>query len=256
MPLFRRATGAMKKNTRFAVLAMSLLLYAGASPAFTPPAPFTADFTGARFPLSAKARISLSRTGDFYRYTLTGSVHAAFYKWTEIYDCSVLQLRGNELYPLEYVHRDSRNSRRNVHTRFDWARKSAQITLGDGSEREINDLPQPVWDVMSIQVRMRADVPGAAPGTSFDYTVLERGKIAHRRVTVDGAESVRTDTHDLQATGVRLEGVKGAGTFWFAKDYAWLPVRISMNDVTLDLASRPEQAMQPAAPPGAARPGC
>lgn len=239
-----------------AVLALGLCACCVNAAAFTLPAPFEAEYRGSKFPFSAQAKMSLSRAGDYYQYALRGSVHTAMYKWTELYDCSVLQLRGNELYPLEYVHRDKRSPRRDIAARFDWQHQSVRVIAGDGAQQELADLPAVAWDLMSIQVRLRTDVPGAAPGTAFDYAVVERDKLTQHRAIVEGIEPVATDDYRVQAVKVRVQGPKGATFFWFAKDFAWLPIRIDVGGVALELVSPPEQAARPAAPPTPAAPRC
>lgn len=246
----------MNVKRAHAVVVLSLCIYGASAAAFTLPAPFEAEYEGSKFPLTAKAKISLSRAGDYYRYTLRGSVHAAMYKWTEVYDCSVVQLRGKELYPLEYAHRDKRTPRRDLQARFDWQRRSVQIASGNGAEQQLDDLPHIAWDLMSIQVQLRADVAGAAPGASFDYAVVEKDKVTHHRATIEGIETVETNKDGLQAVKVRAQGPKGVNFFWFAKDYAWLPIRIDLGGVTLQLVSPPEQAARPASDPPSAAPHC
>lgn len=246
----------MNVKRAHAVVVLGLCIYGASAAAFTLPAPFEAEYEGSRFPLKAKAKISLSRAGDYYRYTLRGSVHAAMYKWTEVYDCSVVQLRAHEFYPLEYVHRDKRNPRRNIQARFDWQRRSVRIATGDGGEQQLDDLPRVAWDLMSVQLQMRADVPGAAPGTNFDYAVVGKDKITHHRATVEAIEPVDGNKYALEAVKIRAQGPKGVNFFWFAKDYAWLPVRIDLGGVTLQLVSSPEQAARPPADPPSAAPHC
>lgn len=244
------------KLNRLPVFALALLLPVAGAPAESLPAPFEADYEGAKFPLTAKAKITLSRVGDYYRYTLRGSIFAAFYKWTEVYDCSVLHVRGSELYPLEYVHRDTRKRRRNVHTRFDWANGTVRTTAADGSVQEIKGLKRVAWDVMSIQVRMRADMPDASPGDAFDYALVRRGRVTQHRARVQGVEALETGKQSLRTVKVSTEGAKRETTLWFAKDYAWLPVRISMDGVMLNLASPPGNAARNAAPPTGDMPRC
>lgn len=246
----------MKLDIARAVLALSLCAHGGPVAAAELPAPFEAQYEGSKFPLKARAKLGLARTGDYYQYTLRGSVSAAMYQWTEVYDCSVVQLRDNELYPVEYVHRDKRNPRRDLQARFDWRHRSVRITTGDGAEQQLTDLPPVAWDLMSIQLKLRADIAGAAPGTSFEYAVVEKNKVTQQRATVEAVEPLQTDKYALQAVKVRAQGPKGATWFWFAKDFAWLPVRIDVGGVTLDLVSPPEQAARPPAGSLAAAPHC
>lgn len=219
------------------------------------PAPFTARYEGHRFPLSARATLALSRHGEFYRYTLRGAVYLGFFKGTEIYDCSVMQLHEGVLRPLEYVHRDSRKPTRNLRTRFDWARGIARTEGGDGRVRELA-LAQPSWDVMSVQVRLRRDVADASPGAVFEYPVVYRGELRRQRARVEDRETIDTDAGRVHATRVRSEDARRTNFFWFAGDYAWLPVRLTVSDVTLELASPPAEAARAPGEPLSDAPGC
>lgn len=220
------------------------------------PAPFEAQYTGSKFPLSAKVTAGLSRRGDYYRYTMRSAVYMAFYKVTETYDCSVLHVRDGALYPLEYVHRDRRTSRRNLHTRFDWSSRTARTTRGDGAVLEVDELPRPAWDVMSIHMRLRADAAAAAPGAERHYAILEKGVLTRQRAKHEGVETTEVDGVTLRAAKMALESPKRASAFWFAPDHAWLPVRITVGGITIELTSPPEQAARRVEPPAETAPRC
>lgn len=232
-----------------------LVLSGAVSAAPTLPAPFEARFEGSRFPLSAKATLALARHGDYYKYTLRGGVYLGFFRGAEIYDCSVMQLQDGTLRPLEYVHLDSRKPERNLHTRFDWAEGRARTVRGDDSVLEVA-LPDTAWDVMSVQVRLRMDVAQAAPEATFVYPVVYRGELRRQRAEVEGRERVETEAGRLTATRVRSEDPKRTNYFWFDGDYAWLPVQLTISEVTLELASPPEEAARPPGPPLAEPPSC
>ncbi len=220
------------------------------------PAPFEAEYEGHKFPFTAKATIRLARLGDYYRYTVHGVVRVAFYKTNETYDCSVLQVRGGELLPLEYVHRDRRDERRNLHTRFDWSHKTVRSARGDGTVLEVNGLREPVWDPMSFHVRLRADVPALAPGREHEYAVIERRGVVTHRARHDGTETLGVDGTALQAAKVTVESPRRTSVFWFAPDYAWLPVRLSVRGVALDLVTAPRSAARPVEPAPATTLSC
>lgn len=237
-------------------IALLLCLAAFGAPAQTLPAPFSAEYEGSKFPLSAQVTIALARAGDYYRYTLRGTVWAAFFKWADVYDCSLLRVDGDTFQPLEYVHRDSHDSRRDVHTRFDWKQRVARTRRGGGTAEEVIPLPLAAWDPMSIQVRLRADVAAAERGTERSYELIEKGKIKHRRVRFDGVGKLGSDRDVLQVVKVETVGGKHDNAFWFAKNYAWLPVRVSMSGVTLNLVSPPEGAARPTEQAAGAPPVC
>lgn len=243
-------------NTARLAAALILLNTATRSTADVLPAPFEAEYEGAKFPFSAKATIALQRIGDYYRYSLRGSVRAAFFKWTDVYDCSVLHIRDDKFAPVEYIHRYSRDPDRNVATRFDWEHRTMRVTRGDGTVQDISDLPPIAWDLMSVQVRLRADVAAATPGAELSYETVEKDEVRKRRLTVKGLDDVLSNERTLKVMMAETEDSKHRHQFWFAKNYAWLPVRVSIDGVSLDLVSPPEGAARAAAPAGETPPSC
>lgn len=242
--------------SRFVIFVLALLPPASGALAQAWPAPFEAEYTGSKFPFGARATIRLARLGDYYRYSMRGSVHMAFFRVTETYDCSVLQVRDGELYPSEYVHRDSRDSRRDLHTRFDWSSRTARTTRGDGAVVEVDGLPHVAWDAMSIQMRLRADAPAGEGGGERDYAVVEKGVLTRHRAKRAGAETIEVAGIPMNAAKMVVESRKRVNQFWFAPDYAWLPVRLLVSGVTLELTSSPEQAARPAGPAAETPPSC
>jgi hypothetical protein len=236
--------------------ALSLLPVAAPTPADALPAPFEANYEGSRFPFSASATIALQRMGDYFRFSMRGSVRAAFFKWTDIYDCSVLRLQDGQFFPVEYVHRDSREPERNALTRFDWTNRAMRTTRGDGAVQVLEDLPPVAWDLMSIQVRLRADVAGAARGAELVYPVIEKGHVRKRRLTVASVDEMQANEQTLKVVKAEANDGSHRHQFWFAPNYAWLPVRVSIGDVTLDLVSPPGEAARPASPASESPPTC
>jgi len=239
-------------------LAAALILVYTAAPSTADelPAPFEAEYEGAKFPFSAKATIALQRIGDYYRYSMRGSVRAAFFKWTDFYDCSLLHIQGNEFFPVEYVHRYSREPGRNILTRFDWEHRKAHMMRGDGTAQDIGELPPIAWDLMSVQVRLRADVAAANRGAKLSYDVVEKDQVKKRHLTVEGLDDAQLNERTMKVMKAETENGKHRHRFWFAKNYAWLPVRVSIDGVSLDLVSPPEGAARAVAPGGEAPPSC
>jgi hypothetical protein len=243
-------------NTARLAAALILLHTASPSTADELPTPFEAEYEGAKFPFSATATIALQRIGDYYRYSMRGSVRAAFFKWTDVYDCSLLRVRGNEFIPVEYVHRYSREPDRNTLTRFDWEHRKMHMERGDGTAKDIGELPPIAWDLMSVQVRLRADVAAANRGAELSYDVVEKDEVRKRHLTVEGLDDAQLNDRTLKVMKAEAVDGKHRHQFWFAKNYAWLPVRVSIDGVSLDLASPPEKAARAAAPAGEAPPSC
>lgn len=213
--------------------------------AATPPAPFEAQYAGRKFPLSAEANISLQRQGDYYKYVLRGGVYVGFYEVSEIYDCSIIRVRDDRLYPLEYLHRDKRSSQ---HIRYDWSAGEIRTTVDGGPVRTVAGVQPTVWDLMSIQVRLLADFPQTQRGDQREYTVIHKGEMRRHRARNEGVETIEAGDQKLQTVRIRAEDRKGGYTFWFAKDYAWLPARFTLRGVTLELVSPPADAVRAATP--------
>lgn len=238
------------------VCAALLLLCAFDAAAVERPAPFVAEYRSAKFPFSAKAEIRLLRAGEYFRYTMHSTVYLGFYRVTETYDCSIGRIRRDELYPLEYVHRDARKERRNLHVRFDQAAGVAHLTRGDGSTTQLRDLPQSVWDPLSIQLKLRTDAANAEVGARFDYAVAEKNGVKRYSASYDGIETILVGENSLEAARVTAESSKRPTIFWFAPKYGWLPVRMTIGQVTLELSSAPATAERPPSPPAAEPPRC
>jgi len=256
---FRRSEpfGRWRRAARETVAAaLALILTAAPTAPAELPAPFEAKYAGRRFPLKAEATLRLERLGDYLRYTMRATVGVGFYVLTETYDCSVMQAQDGALHPLEYRHRDRRDSDRAVGIRFDREHRRARVVRGDGSVAEIEQLPSPVFDVMSIQVRLRADAPALGSEETREYAVVERGGLRTYRVRQGGAESVPANGVALQALKLVAESARRASAFWFAPAYGWLPVRMEVGGVTLTLVSPPEEAARTTGAPTDEVPAC
>jgi hypothetical protein len=231
-------------------------LYAVTGAAQSLPVPFEADYTATKFVYSAKAKIKLSRTGEYYKYAMRSAVHLGFFKQGEVYDCSILQVVGNRLYPVSYLHLKESDKSDNVQTRFDWTGKTISTILGDGRERKIKGVQYPTWDVLSIQLGLIMDVSSADRAGRSDYAVVDRGRLTSYQASVEEIESIDTAGDSVRSVKVKVRGPKRTNWFWFAKDFAWMPVRFEINDVVLQLASPPGQARREAEPADSGIPAC
>jgi len=222
------------------------------------PAPFEATYEGAKFPFSARATIGLQRMGDYYRYEMRATVHATVFKWTDIYDCSLMRIEEEQFYPIAYVHRDSRDADHNRQARFDRERHAVDLRRGSVGAQVIENVPKDAWDLLSVQMRLRADVANAAPGAELTYDVVEKDEIKARRLKVGGRDEAWLNGQTMGVVKAESIGreAKHRHEFWFAADYAWLPVRVSVGGVTLDLVSPPKDAARVSAPSADSPPRC
>ena len=219
------------------------------------PAPFEADYKAAKFLFTAKAKVRLVRVGEYYKYTMRSVVHGPFERG-EVYDCSVLQVVNSRLLPLTYVHERKDRESSNVRTRFDWSRNTIITTLSDGREREVKNVKDPVWDVLSIQLALLRDASSAQDTGSADYSVVNRGRLTSYRANREGVETIEVAGSSVKTVKVKVIGPKRTNWFWFAPDYSWLPARMHISEVVFDLASPPGRTRREANAAGDVPPEC
>lgn len=212
------------------------------------PEPFTARYAGEKRIALIKARatldLALERHGDYLKYTSHSEVRWSFYR-REFYDCSILELHsdqqhGDQLRPLEYQHIDEGDSDNDVHTRFDWQQQRAITQRADETEPRINDIQWPAWDPMSFQVALMAIAPEQAPGSTQDHSMVERGKRRDYRVTFAGSSADSESPGVYRVSSERLNSDKQvSNALWLAPDHHWVPQRIQIDDVAIDLQAAP-----------------
>lgn len=72
------------------------------------PKPFSATYAGRKYLVyTAQAVITLNRHGDSLKYTMSSDVNGPFYH-NEYYDCSVMLVQKDNIYPLEHLHTDKK----------------------------------------------------------------------------------------------------------------------------------------------------
>lgn len=220
-----------------AMIAVALLTAATPVVALELPKPFSATYVGRPYMVGKLVVvITLERSGDRLKYTMRSKASAPFYR-NEFYECSVLALRGDRIYPLEYKHTDKNNAAKNLTGRFDWNTNTATVTRADGKETRITGLVWPVWDPLSLQVGIMNDLLNGKFGTEKVYRVLDRNGVRDRRLRLAGDEEIETAT---APKAIKIERTDGKPErLWFASDYDYMPVRIELKGVRVDLASDP-----------------
>lgn len=194
----QRARGLHLTSLRVAVLVVVLGAAAHAEPLNLPPA-FTARYSGAMGLVDS--RMSLKRMGRFLLYEIRTEL-AGF----RFYECSVVEAGETEFWPREYIHRRVGGSEeRDIEARFE--REQHRILLTRGGKTEVlSDVDFPVWDALSVQLRMSADL--SAGSLADSYKMVDKGGVqerrfalgARQRVTVGGSEydAVRIDRTDRE----------------------------------------------------------
>lgn len=221
-----------------AMLIAALLMISAPIAAIEIPKPFSATYLGRPYAVGKlETTITLERIGVHLRYTMRSQASAPFYR-NEFYECSLMQLRGERIYPLEYKHTDKNNPDKNLTGRFDWNTNTATVTRADGDEARITGLVWPVWDPLSLHVGIMTDLRNGKFGAEKVYRLLDRKGMTERRLRIVGDEQVETQSNTLKAVAVERVGGKSE-QLWFASEHGYMPVRIELKGVHIDLVSDP-----------------
>lgn len=221
--------------------------------------PFSGRYEGrqivALLPATARAGIELRRSSRHIVYTMHSTVTWAFIE-RRFLDCSVIRIDGEQLLPIEYLHRDASESDHDVHTRFDWLAGSAKTTLGRTPEPKTVALDRPTWDPMSFQVALIALAQQRLPGHRERQWVIERGMLKEHEVTFVGPIPPPTTGAGAGQPVHEIVSRKSNGliTLRLLPDEAWRPARVSIDDVTIELVPTPLTA--PAGLPEGDVPSC
>lgn len=229
-----------------------LLAWCGAQPLAADglPQPFTAHYVGSKrillFDVSAEATVRLERFAQHIRYTSRSEIRWSFYR-RQFYDCSIIAIEGGKLYPRQYRHTDSGSDKYRVDTTFDWAAASARTVRGDSPEPRVVPLQWPTWDTLSVQVAIIDAAPRQLPGSESGAAVIERGKLARYTLRYNG--EVATDSRLPGLRVVQVVSEKGGASdgendsgsaLWLAPEQHWVPVKIELDDVVLQLLELPD----------------
>lgn len=206
------------------------------------PKPFSASYVGRPYGVGKlETVITLERIGAYFKYTMRSNISAPFYR-NEFYECSLMQLRGERIYPLEYKHTDKNNPEKNLSGRFDWGARTATLKRSD-DETRITGLVWPVWDPLSLQVGIMTDLINGKFGSEKTYRLLDRRGITDRSFRNDGEDSVAS-LHAVRIVRADRPGER----LWFASEHRYLPAMIEIKRIDVELVSDPRQAVRPPSP--------
>jgi hypothetical protein len=232
----------MARPARAASSGIALLSLGAACLANEGVQPFRGQYEGHRkialFTATARATLELRRSASFILYTMQSTVTWSVLE-RRFRDCSVIQVDGHRLLPLEYLHVDEASPRFNVHTRFDWATHQASTLLGTAAGAAVTSINWPTWDPMSFQVALIALAPHAAPGQGEAHSVVERGVLKQHHVSFTGAVPLASLGRHVQAHEVVSRKDSGRAALYLLPEDAWRPSRVTIDDVTIDLIGSP-----------------
>jgi hypothetical protein len=191
---------------------------APANPKF--PGPYSARYTGVMGLLDT--RVNLARTAAGLRYEYRSSL--AGYTF---YECSLMALNDGQLAPIEFIHKEiGGDGKRDEHILFDAAKRTVTVTHG-GETRVYPDLNFPIWDALSVQLKVAADIAGGLKALS--YQVADKGGIKTRNFRVGQPGRVSFKGRDY--AGVRIERDETKQRFYIlvAPKLNYVPVELGYN---------------------------
>jgi len=195
---------------------------AGASARAVPgyPQPYSARYSGAMGLLDT--RVNLAHTSQGLRYEYRSSL--AGYTF---YECSLMVIRDGQPAPVEFIHKEiGGDGKRDQHILFDAAKREVTVRYG-GQTKVYPDLNFPVWDVLSVQLKVAADVASGLKNLS--YQVADKGGIKTRNFRVGKSASVRFKEQEY--AGVRIERDEERTRFYIlaAPKLDYVPVELGYN---------------------------
>jgi hypothetical protein len=229
----------------FLLLILYLSLSTGILSAGSYPVPFSSTYQGGKYLIfSAESIISLERYNDYYKYSMTTEGSVLFYT-RRIYDCSVMRIDDDNIYPVEHKHHDEGDKKYSSHTIFNWDTRQASTAFGDGRNKSTTLETFPTWDPMSIHIKVMLDLIKDQFTTINTYKLIENASLSDQSIKYAGEELVVSPHYSLQ--GHKVESVTGdANKLWYSSDYHYLPIKMEISGVTVELVSEPSTSRQPA----------
>lgn len=211
------------------------------------PPPFTAHFSGSKYLIfHLDSLIRLQHIGRYLKYTFNTEGTTLFYS-TQVYDCSVMRIASQSLLPLEHKHTDVRNPRFDAYTVFNWKERVAHVKTdygGKSGDYKI-DPPQPVWDPISLQIRIMIDAMSGQLSKPRSYKLLEYRKPSTWPTAIQGQETLETDHGNINTVIVQRTDGKSF-KLWLAKDFGFIPVMVELDSARVSLTQDPGAITQDA----------
>lgn len=213
-----------------AIFLVSILLISSAQAIGIPP-PFSASYKVKKslIPLG-EACITLTRNlGNLkYEFKFESAV-------LDFHETSKLEISNNRFHPVKFQHRETGKKTVSVFNRI----KGVVTTTRTGKEDKVVNLPKngDVWDLLSIQLKLMADLSSSGTQTGFKYHVVnKRGSIKPYEIKLRELETVKTKIGDYKARRVVVENKDRQ--FWFAPKLDYMPVKLEIDGVNLTLLKK------------------
>lgn len=208
------------------------------------PKPFSATYAGRKYLVyTAQAVITLNRHGDSLKYTMSSDVNGPFYH-NEYYDCSVMLVQKDNIYPLEHLHTDKKEKKYNNHTLFNWDLRTATTEFCNGKKRTTKDIPVPLWDAVSLNVKIMFDLLNNNLTQQVNYNLIKDSKVIDWPMKITGEDWVVYKGRKFKAIKVETVGRTKTNALWFSVDYELLPLKMNLEGVKVMILSDPVSARQ------------
>jgi|TARA_Y100000310_G_scaffold231230_1_gene233749 hypothetical protein len=204
------------------------------APPITFRAVYDGDYNG--LPVRAKGIRELRSLGND-RYLLTATATSFLLTVTE--QTLLLRNADGRLVPLEYqYHREGIGKNRHAVLNFDWAKQRVRNDVE--SKPWYMDIPTGALDKLSYQLIMRTDLMahyrkagiGSTSAPLLEYQIADGGKLKDYRFAVRGDEWIETPIGHINTVKlIRVrQNSRRSTTFWLAKDWQFLLVRLQQQD--------------------------
>jgi hypothetical protein len=179
------------------------------------------------------AQVELSRVGDgqyVYKKMAESNGLASLFISDSITERSEWRLVEGQAKAMRFEssERDGKKLKRELIS-FDWSNNRALTTWKDHTQEMV--VPQGAVDRLTLEMRMMMDMKTGTE--TFEYPLLERGKLKQRRFVPQGEENVKTKAGRFDAVKYRLvrgDNDKRSTLFWLARELNYLPVRMEHHD--------------------------
>lgn len=184
------------------------------------PPPFTARYSGVGGLI--EAHVSLTRSGRFLKYEYRSTLAGLGF-----YECSLVETGVRDFWPLNYVHRELQgDGKRDISIVFERAQRRATLTRG-GARRVLEDIEYPVWDALSVQLRMMADL--AAGSAALKYRVIDKGGLSEYRFRQSAGADLKHGAGVYRTLRIERDTAKVKSYVELAPQLHYVPVRIAYD---------------------------
>ena len=139
---------------------------------------------------------------------------------------------------IEYRYTHRKKARKNQAYTVSYPSPQTASVKGDyGSHHYEITAEAPVWDRLSVQLALIKDVRDTlSVGDSFNYNIVDDGKIEHYVFEYRGKAVVKIDERNYQSLLFRRVHGKRTTSLWLASELHYLPAKIEQQkDGDLDL---------------------